>query len=196
MVTGTANINTEKRVRYSQKNQEDKELIRKWQQEKDILAGDTFVLKYNYLIYNILSKYPKIPMEEAVSEGFYILKMCMNCYNINKDTPFSTYFITAYRNKLNVMSRKRIYNQNSFDLDQDLENFQDKKQTEVFENIEQKLELESILKDLSDLEKDILIGFYENSESLEKLAKRTGFSKKEIQNILKNIMENLKREVA
>jgi len=188
--------NTEKRSRYALKNQEDKELIKKWQQERDMIAGDTFVLKYNSLIYDIALKYPKIPLEECVSEGFFILKMCMNCYNIDRDTPFSTYFITAYRNRLNLLNKHRRYNQNAFDLEQDLENFQDKKQAEVFDNIEQKLELESILKDLSDLEKDILIGFYENSESLEKLAKRTGFSKKEIQNILKNIMENLKREVA
>jgi RNA polymerase sigma factor (sigma-70 family) len=188
--------NTEKRSRYALKNQEDKELIRKWRQEKDMVAGDTFVIRYNSLIYDIALKYPKIPLDDCISEGFFILKMCMNCYNIDRDTPFSTYFITAYRNRLNMLNKHRRYNQNAFDLEQDLENFQDKKQMEVFDSIEQKLELESILKDLSELEKDILIGFYENSESLEKLAKKTGFSKAKVKEILENILKKVKKEVA
>jgi RNA polymerase sigma factor (sigma-70 family) len=188
--------NTEKRSRYALKNQEDKELIKKWRQEKDMVAGDTFVLKYNSLIYDIALKYPKIPLDECISEGFFILKMCMNCYNIDRDTPFSTYFITAYRNRLNMLNKHRRYNQNALDLDQDLENFQDKKQAEVFEEIEKNIAIEAFLKRLSETERELFVSYYGNSETIDNLAKKTGFSKEKTKELLENILKKVRKEVA
>lgn len=188
--------NTEKRSRYALKNQEDKELIKKWRQERDMDAGDTFVLKYNSLIYDIALKYPKIPLDECISEGFFILKMCMNCYNVDRDTPFSTYFITAYRNRLNMFNKHRRYNQNAFDLEQDLENFQDKKQAEAFEEIEKNIAIEAFLKKLSDTERELFVEHYGNSETIDNLAKKMGFSKAKVKEILENVLKKVRKEVA